>query len=217
MQPVFTSRTMRRAIALATLLLLVQLGVASPPSGSRIIDRVRDRYESMESLSCTFTHTFVWAMADAEERTSGTMLLLGDDRFRYETDSQIMVSDGETLWRYNLLSKQVIIESLASAAPGSLPKDFLFEFPKDFDVESVEESDDDLYLLHLQPKEENLGLHDVNVWVDSDEWITTRLSFLDDVGNRTEYAIDQVETDVDLDPALFGFDPPDDVTIFDLR
>ncbi|MBS1261571.1 MAG: Outer-membrane lipoprotein carrier protein [Calditrichaeota bacterium] len=191
--------------------------LAGPPSGKKIIARVQDRYEQLETLRCRFRHEFVWAMADASERSEGTMELAGDDRFRYETDTQLIVSDGTTLWRYNRGSNQVIVENLADADPGALPRDFLFEFPRDFDVANVEEVEDDRYRLELTPKQEGLGVHDVRVWVDGDEWIATRLSFTDDAGNRTTYELTEIDTGVEIPTGRFQFQPPEDANVFDLR
>jgi len=186
-------------------------------SGEQVIKKVQKTYDKLETLSASFRHEFVWAMVGESEISEGTMLLSGDNLFRYETDNQIIVSDGTTLWRYNLGSQQIIAENIATADPGSLPRDFLFEFPKQFNVDSSEELDGDRYQLSLIPNEDGLGVSNVNVIVDSDIWITTRISFDDDAGNTTIYELLDVELNVKLDDAQFQFTPPDTATIFDLR
>ena len=62
-----------------------------------------------------------------------------------------------------------------------------------------------------------MGIKDVQVWIDGDDWIATRLSFIDDTGNRTVYELEDIEIDAEIDPARFNYNPPDSATIFDLR
>jgi outer membrane lipoprotein carrier protein len=186
-------------------------------SGEQVIKKVQKTYDKLETLSASFRHEFIWAMVGETEVSEGTMLLSGDNLFRYETDSQIIDCDGVTLWRYNQGSQQIIAENIATADPGSLPRDFLFDFPKQFNIESSEELEDDKYQLSLVPKENGLGVSNVSVIVDSDIWITTRISFDDDSGNTTIYELLDVELNVELDDSQFQFTPPESATLFDLR
>ncbi len=212
-------RLPRTASLLVGIFLLMAAGsaLAKEYSGEQLIEKVQKTYDKLETLSAHFRHEFHWAMADEIEITEGIMLLSGDDRFRYETSNQITVSDGTTLWRFNVGSQQVIVENTSSADPGSLPRDILFEFPKQFNVSSAQDLGNKLYELVLIPKEAGMGVEDVRVIVDGDSWITTRLSFKDESGNITVYELTDVEIDVEIDDSRYQFIPPETATVFDLR
>jgi outer membrane lipoprotein carrier protein len=204
-------------VAFAALFATIPDVEAKELSGNQVIKRVQKTYDKLETMSARFRHEFIWAMVGESEVSEGRMLLSGDDLFRYETDNQVTVSDGTTLWRFNVGSQQIIAENVASADAGSLPRDFLFEFPKQFDVESSQLIENDIYQLKLVPKEAGLGVSNVNVSVDGKKWITTRLSFDDDAGNTTVYELLDVELNVEIDESRFQFSPPESATLFDLR
>ncbi len=204
------------AVALATFS-AISSSVAKPPSGDEIIRKVQKTYEKMDTFSASFRQEFQWGLAGETEVSEGSMLLAGDDRFLYQTDHQVVACDGNTLWRYNTGSDQAIVENAAEADPGSLPRDFLFDFPKQFNVAAVKQTSEDVYELTLSPKQQGLGVSDVTVTIDGTRWITQRISFRDDAGNQTVYQLTDVEMNVQLEDSRFQYTPPESATVFDLR
>ncbi len=192
---------------------------ADPPSSGRLIRNIQKAYDDMESFSCTFRKEFQWALAGEVESTDGTMEIAGDKKFRFETPIQMMVTDGKTLWRYSVANQQVIIEPL-DKAQGVLPKDFLFEYPKQFDAGDVIESVIDgqlAYMMKLEPKQPGLGVREVKVWVNAEDYITRRMEWTDDSGNRTTFIILDVQLNPTIPADRFVLDIPEGVQVFDLR
>ncbi len=196
-----------------------QTASADPPSSGRLIRYIQDTYEDLDAFSCSFRKEFQWALAGEVETTEGTMEIKGDKKFRFETPVQIMVTDGETLWRYSIASRQVIVEPLEEAQ-GVLPKAFLFEYPRQFDagdpMESVVE-DRPAYMMKLTPKQPGLGVREVKVWVDAEDYITRRMEWTDDSGNRTTFILTEINRDPALDDGRFTLTIPEGVQVFDLR
>jgi outer membrane lipoprotein carrier protein len=196
---------------------------AKPPSGEMIIGRVQKAYEELKTLRCTFRQeSSLPLMNDGPAATEGTMELAGNDRFRFETSDMIMVCDGKTLWRYNPAGDPptVIIDSISDVEPGLIPRQFLFEFPKKFDVTEVQEgtlSGNRVYILDLVPKEQDLGVKSVKVWVDEVDALTRRMELVDAAGNLTIFTLTDVQQNVEIADARFRLDIPDGVKVYDLR
>ncbi|MBZ0264197.1 outer-membrane lipoprotein carrier protein LolA [bacterium] len=207
-------------ISFLVILIAISIAEASPPKGKKLIKEIQEVYASLENLTSTFRMEFQWELAGEMEVTEGKMIWGMGDRFRYETEREMMVSDGKTLWRYSLITNQVIVEDLKKADLGFLPREILFEFPKLFSPREVMESkigDTSAWLLLLEPKEEDLGIKELKVWVSQTEKITQRMEWIDLDGNRTTYSLDEIELNKELKADAFTVKVPDDATVYDLR
>ncbi len=211
-------RTRFLTLHFAALLLFVCAAVSAPPSGEELIQRAQIEYEEMESFSCDFTQEFTWKLAQETETMQGTIQIAQGDRYRYETPTQTIVSDGQTLWRYNSSSHQLIIENASEASPGATPRQLLFENPEQFSVqEVVEVEEEDLYRLKLVPHGEILGVDDVVLWVNEKDLVARKLRFVDDAGNTTVYKLTNIKLDEAVAPEAFQFETPEQAEVFDLR
>lgn len=193
---------------------------AKTPSGKSIIKDVQKAFKDLDSFTCKFRLEFTWAMVNETETTEGTMALAKDDRFRYESPSQLMVTDGTTLWRYSPQNGQAIIENLKDVQEDVLPRDILFDYPKKFDVQEVSKVSLDgrpTWEMSLIPKEGGLGVEKVTVWVDEVDSITRKMEYTDDSGNRTVYTIYDVKINPEIPDSRFTLTLPDSVKVFDLR
>ncbi len=217
---------MRRSLTIITLISMVVLAIqvsissADPPSGRRLLNRIQDAYNDLESFSCSFRHEFQMSLIGEAEVVEGTMELAEDDCFRYETPHQVMITNGETLWRYSPLTMQVIIENLEDAGPGVLPREILFDYPSMFDITQVRDAmiqQRPAYLINLSPKEDGTGVREVKVWIDAEDSIARRMEWTDETGNRTTYILEEINVNPGIDDERFTFQVPEGVTVYDLR
>ncbi len=205
---------------LLIIFLLSSVSYASPPSGKKLLKSIQKAFNELESFSCTFTQEFQWSLAGQVEITEGTMELAKNDCFRFETSHQVMATDGKTLWRYSLSGKQVIIENLKDAEPGVLPREILFDFPKRFDFGEVKESVISglpAYMITLVPKEDELGVVEVKVWIDAEDSLTRRMEWKDESGNRTTYILSDILVNPPIEKSRFSLQFPDEIKVYDLR
>lgn len=209
------------ALFLAALLLPGGAALAQDvPSGKRLIDRIQDAYKDLETLQCTFVQSFNWALAGEGERHEGTIELKKRDKFRYESPSQIMVTDGETLWRYSVLNKQCIVEDLDQVEDSVLPRQILFEYPDKFEPKDVRVTSLNgrrTFALDLRAEDPAMGFTDVTVWIDAEDSITRKMQWEDESGNTTTYELQDVMLNVEIPDTRFTLDLPGDVKVFDLR
>ncbi len=193
---------------------------AKTPGGKRLIEDIQRAYKELETFSCSFRQEFQWALAGEVEVTEGTMEMADSDRFRFETPHQVMATDGETLWRWSLANYQVIVENLFEAEPGILPREILFDYPKMFRIEDVEEAvigGRPAYMLLLVPHSENMGVNQVRVWIDAEDSITRRMEWTDEMENRTTYILKDIQINPHIPDERFQVTIPEGVTVYDLR
>jgi outer membrane lipoprotein-sorting protein len=154
--------------------------------------------------------------------SEGTMELAKTDRFRFETDAMIMVSDGLTLWRYSHHGNPptVIVEPLGDAEQGLVPSEILFKYPRKFEIETVKEgalSGRPVYILDMIPKKRDLGVRSVRVWVDASDALTRKMIVVDEANNQTTFTLQDIELNVPIPDERFKLKIPDDVKVYDLR
>ncbi len=190
------------------------------PDGKKLLKNVQKAYKDLEDFSCDFRLEFTWALANELDVAEGTIDLAKKDKFRYETSSSLMITDGKTLWRLNRQSQQAIIENLKDAEAGILPREMLFDYPKQFNVGEVNETNMNgrvTYELKLVPKKDGTGVKEVMVYVDALDSITRQMEFTDNSGNHTKYMLSNIKINSTLDEARFIFEVPDGIKVFDLR
>ncbi|KAA3656511.1 MAG: outer membrane lipoprotein carrier protein LolA, partial [Calditrichaeota bacterium] len=106
-------------------------------AGEDVDDVVKDlkkRYEKFKTLQATFTQTTIWSLAGDEQRVNGKFYASGKNKYRVETDVQIIVTDGKTVWTYSKDRNQVVINALDGAGKNKTPRDLLIKYTNDFNA-----------------------------------------------------------------------------------
>ena len=148
------------------------------------------------------------------------MIAGSGERFRMQTPEQVIVCDGENLYRYNSLKKQVMIEPLKEAS-NLLPRKFLLELGDEFDAVSINPvSVDDregfrLDLIPLKPEESFMS--NASVWVTLSDMLVHKMQMDDLNGNRTTYILRNIKIDTPIEPGETTFIIPEGAELFDLR
>jgi len=220
-----TNRKLSSVLIIALLLLVgatsvVEAKKPATPTGKKLIKNIQSAFKDLDSFSCKFRLEFTWALAHETDVTEGVMQMAKKDKFRYETASQVMVTDGETLWRFNHLTQQAIVENLEDSEPGILPREMLFDYPKKFEPGEVRETSLNgrlTYILDLLPKESDMGIQSITVWVDAIDSITRKMEFTDESGNNTIYQLTEIAINPGIENDHFVFNAPDGITVYDLR
>jgi len=211
----------KRVLTLGGLLLSVlAVYAAVPKSAATALKEIRKRYREAVTFQATFKESFQWQLTGETVDRQGTIVLSGDNRFRIETPEQVIVADGQNLYRYNLLRKQVMIEPV-SKAEGLLPNKMLLKFAEEFDAVSLAPllvEGGEGYRLDLQPQDkEKALLSEVTLWATTTPIAVRRIKLIDLNGNSTTYFLRDIRFDQPVDTTMLHFSPPQGVEIFDLR
>ena len=187
----------------------------------KIIDAVQKKYRSVKTLKIEFRQINRFQLTKTESEIFGTLFLGGKDKFRLETEDQVMVSYGKTFWRYNKLDQQVLIDYPKKEDQEVLFRDFLYDIKDKYFAELVEERKDGkkkIFVVKLIPRESDQSFFtSIKVWLEDRSWKIRRVIYQDYNENETEFQIEGMEINPQFRPATFQFSPPDGVEVVDLR
>ncbi len=162
------------------------------------------------SLEAEFTQTLVETDSDREQVSRGRLYLQRPDRFRWEYQEpvpQLVVADGRNLWLYDPDLEQVTVRPLDDGL-ASTPAALLSgegDLDEAFDRGAVY-SEDGVDWIELKPRGPDADFQGVRVGFSGGT--IAAMELIDALGQLTRIRFTDVETNVELDGALFVFEPP---------
>ncbi|MDZ7292383.1 MAG: outer membrane lipoprotein carrier protein LolA [candidate division KSB1 bacterium] len=185
-----------------------------------IVAKIRQTYEKLESLKGDFEQQYTWSLAGETQVLNGTLYLKKGDRYRVETQNQMIITDGKTVWTYSPDKMQVIVDRLEKSKDNPLPRDLVIKYTRDFKprlLRSEKIGAADCHVIALSPRDENSFIHGVTAWIDKSTWLAVRIEQIDINDNKTVYLLKNPQRNVPLADALFTFDIPADAEVVDMR
>jgi len=185
-----------------------------------VIRKAKAKFESLQTFSADFEQVFQWKLTNETQRLTGTLYWKQGDKYRIETQDQIIVTDGKSVWTYSKPNQQVVIEALDRSKEAVLPRDLLLKYSEEYRAQLTGEAkvgDSDCYVLKLSPKAKEAFTVQLMVWVDRSDWIPRKVQETDINGNVNTYALRQVKLKPPLPESLFTFAIPKGAEIIDLR
>jgi outer membrane lipoprotein carrier protein len=207
------------ALALALIFGLEYVFAADDVDG--IIEKVQKKYDRMDNFSASFKQVETFKLTGSQNELLGKIFIRQGVKYRFESDDQTVVTDGKTVWTYNDISKQVIIDRVRENSGALLPRDLLYKYPKNSYAALLGEeriNGRDYYLIKLSPKENYPGyLKGIKLWVDKKELLVSRMETIDLNGNSAMIDITAVDGKTALPDELFVFQPQAGVDVVDMR
>ncbi|NQT35459.1 outer membrane lipoprotein carrier protein LolA [bacterium] len=195
--------------------------VASAITPGSALRKVRKKYHKVVSMQAEFREVFEWEMTGESSIRSGSLVVTADNRFRFNTPEQLLISDGENIFRYNRVKKQVIIEPVGENSDQLLPQKLLLDFADGFKAVSLSpltvDGREGFRLDMTAEDPETTLLSSATLWVTSDDLVVHRLKLLDLNSNSTTYYLSNIIFDQPIDTSVTAFTPPEGVELFDLR
>jgi chaperone LolA len=189
-------------------------------NAGKILEKVRATYDALESLSADFEKEYTWALAGETQALSGKLYLKKGDRYRIETESQIIVTDGKTVWTYSPQKAQVFVDQMEKSKENPLPRDLLIKYTSDFKAKYLRSDklgEVDCHVLLLTAREEDSFAQSVTVWVDKKTFVALQIEQRDLNDNITVYRLQNLALNNKLADQLFTFAIPHDAEVIDLR
>ena len=194
-------------------------GYAKSPKSE--LKNIKKRYEKIKTLQTQFREVFEWAMTGEKVQREGSLIIGEKNAFRIESDEQLIVSDGNSIYRFNKVSNQVIIETVDKGKDNALPRRMMLKFAEEFSAtELTEMMVNNLpgARLDLEPKDsDKVMISNATIWYTSEDNTVNRLKFSDLNGNTTTYFFINPTFNQSVDPNLMAFIPPENAETFDLR
>lgn len=200
-------------------LVLLTIAFADQP-GEKIIEKLQKKYRSLKDAKVSFTQEVKFGATGAEQSFSGTFYMKKGNKYRIEMEDQTVVTDGESVWRYTGVNKQLLIDRYREDPRGFSPENILVNIPERYmsallGKEKISEKDH--LVLKLTPKDERSTTRWMKLWIDEKEVVVKKIQILDLSNNLMSYSIDTVSFNTGLPANLFQFDLPEGANVIDLR
>lgn len=202
-----------------SVLLLLGLALQATAQDATSLTTVKQRYQELEGLRASFTQVIGSEFSDDSTRMRGHVLLAGN-KYRVETPSQTVVTNGQTTWIYSPADSQVVVNDAGSRESTVTPQAFLTSSVEKYEVSSRRSQTRDgarHIVLELTSTDPSARFTNVTLWVRTADTIVTRLQ----AENQSDSTLDLRLRDIQIDPPLTGtpfvFSAPDGIEIVDLR
>jgi chaperone LolA len=209
-----------RTLAIIFLFILYSLGF-SATSAEKVIKDVQKKYQKVKTLQVHFKQINTFKLSGITNEIFGTLWLTQDDRFRLETEDQIMVSDGNTFWRLNKLENQVLIDHSKKTEQDVFMQDFLFDLEKRYYHQILSENiinGKKVYEIKLTPKNEDSSFFThIKIWITDKSWEINKIVYVDYNENESEYDVEKILLNPDFSEKQFKLEIPEGLEVVDLR
>ncbi|GIW42109.1 MAG: hypothetical protein KatS3mg076_2686 [Candidatus Binatia bacterium] len=199
-----------------TLLLVLFLAGAAPPTETRVSDLVRrlqQRYEETEDFAADVVQKSVFRSLGRTLEARGRVYFKRPGRLRWEVENatrELIVADGTYLWIYHPDRKQAYKAPFDRAFRSRTPVSFLLglgRISEEFHVTDAG-SDGTALRLRLEPRSATeLGV--LELTVDAATLDVRKARIEDPLGNVTELEFRNFRRDLALEDSLFLFEPPE--------
>lgn len=186
-------------------------------TAQEVIQNVQSAYKDITDAKASFSQTVKFSKSKAQS-SSGTLYIKKENKYRIETGSQTIVTDGSTSWSYTPSKKQVVIDYYKETGNTFSPNKYLFQYPENFysDLTGTEKlNGKDVYVLSLKPRESGY-VKSAKLWVGKDDWIIKKIYILTDESSST-YSIKNIQTNIGVANSKFTFSPPEGTEVIDMR
>lgn len=187
---------------------------ADAASDARAAARLEAALKGLSSLRAGFHQTVTDAQGTQTESAEGTVALARPGKFRwdYRVPAQLIISDGTTVWLYDVDLAQVTIRPAADSLAGSPA--LLFsgqtDLSAEFKIADGGEADG-LAWSRLTPKSSDSDFRELSVGVAAGE--LRRMVLVDRLGQTMRLEFDRIERNPRLDASIFSFTPPPGVDV----
>jgi outer membrane lipoprotein carrier protein len=205
---------MRQAWFALLAMCLPGIASADAASDARASERLEAALKGLSSLRAGFHQTVTDAQGAQTEAAEGTVALARPGKFRwdYRVPAQIIVSDGTTVWLYDVDLAQVTIRPAADSLSGTPA--LLFsgqtDLSAEFKIADGGEADG-LAWSRLTPKSADSDFREMSVGIAAGE--LRRMVLVDRLGQTMRLEFDRIERNPRLDVSMFGFTPPPGVDV----
>jgi outer membrane lipoprotein-sorting protein len=187
----------------------------------KIIKQVQKKYRDINVVYVDFKQVNRFKLTGIQNEVFGTLWISQDNKFRFETEDQVMVSNGDKFWRYNKLENQVIIDYAKKSQNDVFLNNFLFNISDHYLSQIVNEetvNKQKIYEIRLTPKNQDDSYFKyIKVWLVDKSWDLKKVVYVDFNENEVEYDIEKIDFNPKVSQNIFDFQTPEGVEAVDLR
>lgn len=186
----------------------------------KIVKKLEKRYDSIRDASIIFTQSIEFGVTKAKQTFDGIFIMKKGNKYRIEMEQQTIVTDGKSVWMFNNLNNQLLIDKYKED-PASFPPDkVLVNVPMNYNAVLLgnEKIDDkEVSIVKFTPKNEKLKIKWMKVWIEDEQWLMKKIQILDAGNNLITYLVKEVKINTGIPESQFQYTAPEDVEVIDLR
>ena len=187
-----------------------------------VVDKIQDKYEEITDFHAKFTQEAAVKALDKVQKSEGEVWFKKPGKMRwnyYTPEKDEIVSDGKTLWFYDVAEKQVIESPLAQVSDtqnttsllsglGNIKEVFDASFAEGTELTSTQS-----YLVELKPKSGEEQYNKAVVAFDKETMVVNSIFLYDPFGNLTTISLNDIKIDKGVQDSLFSFSIPSGVEV----
>jgi len=184
------------------------------------LDAVQKNYEKVLTFEADFIQKSYIKMMGKSLDVKGTVHIQKPGKMKWvygAPDTQILISDGSTLWLYVPDEEQATKVPIESIYSSNTPALFLAgkgKLTQSFNVESVN-LDTDPIRITLIPKADDQALARLLLFANKKNYQITGSTVYDKLGNKTEIMFSNIKTNREIPETTFQFQVPANVEVLD--
>ncbi len=201
------------------ILLSASMSQAETPE-QHALDAVQKNYEKVLTYEADFIQKSYIKMMDKTQDVKGTVSIKKPGKMKWSygaPDTQILISNGSTLWLYVPEEEQATKVPIESIYSSNTPALFLAgkgKLTQSFNVESVN-LDNDPISITLIPKADDQALTRLQLFANKKNYQITGSTVYDKLGNKTEIRFSNIKTNREIPEKTFQFQAPANVEVLD--
>jgi outer membrane lipoprotein carrier protein len=194
---------------------------ASAKSADQIVDALQKNYDATVDFVADFQQETEVKTLNRKLKAWGELSFKrpGKMLWRYEEPKgQVVLADGSHLYFLQPEQNQIIKSPLKNAFRSDIPLSFLLglgNLKKDFNA-VLKASEDDQYIIRLEPKGESGGFSEILLGVSRSTADILRVSIRDAANNLTSLRFSKMKKGVGLQDSLFRIKIPEGVDVVEL-
>lgn len=220
-------RVARWACVCALLGILFCAGSARADArGSEVVGKLQKKFAELKTLSAHFVKQHYWRLMEQHQEVKGTLLVQRPDRFRMDSDVQVVVSDGKTAWNYAPANAQVLVSDYSAIENDRSYEKLLFDlillggYDESYTPVYVGEKKvqrKTCYVVDLSAKKEDTYIHTIRLWIDKRLYLVRQVEYRNIHDDITTFALSDLKVNKRVKADQFTFHVPKGVELIDLR
>lgn len=194
--------------------------------GSEVVGKLQKKFAELKTLSAHFVKQHYWRLMEQHQEVKGTLLVQRPDRFRMDSDVQVVVSDGKTAWNYAPANAQVLVSDYSAIENDRSYEKLLFDlillggYDESYTPVYVGEKKvqrKTCYVVDLSAKKEDTYIHTIRLWIDKRLYLVRQVAYRNIHDDITTFALSDLKVNKRVKADQFTFHVPKGVELIDLR
>jgi outer membrane lipoprotein-sorting protein len=196
-----------------SLLLMVLLFIPftfSQEGSNNFLKELQSKFDSINDLEAN-----VFQSINDDQKLPGKLFYKKDNKFKLETDNNIIVSNGKTSWNYSKKENKVIISSNDDESVGAFSiQKLVYEYP--YQCQLHLERFQEQKVLTLIPCDSSLSFSFIKLFIDQD-YLIAKILVSQGPGALLIFNISDYVLNKNIPDSKFSFTSPEGCKVIDLR